>query len=416
MYFVDSHLQLEIPGIDADTQTRFAALFRRLTHVIDEYGRAVRRQNAHNIPVHSLFREQQSAEGEEHYLQNLLKETNPDVRRERMCQRLHLRAELVAAVLWLHEDYVQRCKAVQQLAAELQRLQELLPNQPAGDTRLVAFCVELAGMIRRYKRDFDASDEMLKIKGVEIHHLLKSVNILFDAAKSGASLLHYTSPAPKPATCPFAYLDFKLLLLRTTDSTPEHGELIAALQAALELKNVLEGHKHQYGDAVSWLKRRQFAERLEEAMLPKELQPEWLALRDYSFDQIKQQQVDAEAIYFAATCAFKDWYPLFQSARKRLSDALAASAALLHPLRDHWSQTRAFDTEAGIATYKAMINCIHARYELAHMDKLDESVREEEFQLRDDFDIDTMAYIDSAVELGLQPVKAIIPTPPTGAK
>jgi hypothetical protein len=413
MHHMDFDSRLEIPGVDADTQVRLAALVLKLTKVVDKFGKEEWRHNA-NTPFQSLYRAQQSAETEEQYLQNLLKEADPNERMKRVCYRLKSRAEVVASALWLHEDYLTTRQAVQGLAAELKRLQELLPSQSAGDNRLAAFCIGLAGLIRNWKRDFDARDELLKVKGVEMHHLLEAVNVLFDVAKSGTALRPSGSwdagPAPAGAS-PFSRYDLDLHLIRTAGAAPEHAELIAAVVAVDQARREFEHRRHRYHDAKSRLNRPQFAERLEAVMLPKELQPEWVARWDHTFDTIKQQQMDAEATYFAECSALTDWYPVFQAARQRLVDALAASLALLDPKRDHYNQTRMFDTEAGIATYKAIINCIHARHVLDELDELDASSRKAVAQMTTDFRVDTPAYIAAAIELGSQPIPAIVPTP-----
>lgn len=413
MYNMDFDSRLEVPGVDADTQVRLATLVKKLTRVIDKYGKEEWRHAASDFPFRWLYSAQQSDDSEKGYLQNLLKETDPNERMRRVCFRMHKRAEVVAALLWQHEDYLTTRRAVQGLAAELQRLQELLPSQPAGDNRLAAFCIGLAGLIRNWKRDFDARDEMLKIKGVEIHNLLEAVNVLFDVAKSKTPLSPMSSYGTvPPGMSPFTTLDLDLILIRTAGAAPEHAELISAVEAAIEMRQVFENRKRSYHDAKSRINRPQFAERLEAMMLPEEHQPEWVGRWNYTFDKLKQEQVDAEATYFAEACAFVEWCPVFQAARQRLVDALAKSIALLNPPRDHWSLTRMFDTEAGIATYKAIVNCIVARRELAYMDELDESARKAASQMANDFQVDTPAYIAAAVELGSQPIPAIIPTPP----
>lgn len=411
MYHMDFDSRLEVPGVDADTQVRLAALVRKLTRVVDKFGKEEWRHNA-NTPFQSLYRAQQSAETEEQYLQNLLKESDPNERMKRVCYRLKSRAEVVATALWLHEDYLTTRQAVQGLAAELLRLQDLLPSQPEGDTRLAAFCIGLAGLIRNWKRDFDTRDELLKVKGVEMHHLMEAVNVLFDIAKSATPLRPISSYGAVPdGHSPFSRYDLDLHLIRTAGATPEHAELIAAVIAADQAQREFQHRKHRYHDAKSRLNRPQFAERLEAVMLPKELQPEWVARWDHTFDTIKQQQLDAEATFFAESSALTDWYPVFQAARQRLVDALASSLALLDPKRDHYSQTRMFDTEAGIATYKAIINCIHARHVLDELDELDASSRKAVAQMTNDFRVDTPAYIAAAIELGSQPIPAIVPTP-----
>lgn len=358
MYFHELDLSnpaLQVTGLDADTLARISSLVTKLTTVVDDRG-VVHRRTSHEYRGLDLNLKVARSISEASYhkrLSDIL--NNPDQRLRAMRSQIMNRTELIGLLLHYHEWSVQDHDALTSLTEEVEKLQPRLAGLSHADP-LVGFCVGLSNIVRQHPAAFDLRRELAASGDMSLEYALESVNLLFDVFKTGLG--------------PFeTYHSLSFHPIRVRNPSAAQVELIAALTAGRQMERFFCNMSQISGWITSESNRRQFAHRLELASMPPELLPE--GRRGSTVEDVLSWQQDAEASSLAYRQQMGMWYPVFSAVRTRLSQALSAAQAELDPPRHHWGLVHAFDTEAGLNLYKAVLNCIHVRFELHKLDELD---------------------------------------------
>lgn len=385
MYFHELDLSnpaLQVSGVDADTLARIAALVTKLTTVVDDHGVVHRRSSQHYRGLDLSLKIAKHV-SEAHYHKRLGDVLNNPVERLRtMESQIMRRTELIGLLLHYHERSVQDHEALVALMEEVTKLQPLLAGLSHTDP-LVGFCVGLSSLVRLHPAPFDLRHQLRESSDLTLAYALESVNLVFDVFKTGIG--------------PFeTYHSLSFHPIRVRNPSAAQVELITAVEAARQMERSFGNIRQVNGWVASESNRQQFAQRLEQASMPPELLPE--CQRGSSVESVLSWQQDAEAASLAHRQHMRMWHPVFDAVRARLTQALSAACAELDPPRYQWGLVRAFDTEEGLNLYKAMINCIHARYELQKLDEMDAAFRKlESDQL---CLLDHQAYIAMSMDAG----------------
>jgi hypothetical protein len=381
MYFIEfQHTCLDTLGVDAATLARIDALIKKLAKVIN--GRGTESRLSDDIGV--LYQRLRNCHlwEDERYPRELLENTDEAARLRRVKSQLVRRVELIGVSLTLQDQWRKRAEMLLALAEELANLQVLAEELPA-DHPLVAYCIGLALLIRRFRVDFDLSTELSKVKDLSLVSALQAVNIIFQDGKVGLRNFE-------------AVRNLQLNLFQLSNPSPAQAELAAALvqlqRSSLDL--AIGEHIANSSQVLDWSKE-QLTQRLEASMLPPVLRPDWLATA--TFDEVKRCRDDVVAEFVVSTLIMKSWKGTFDDMRARAENALLQAYAEIQPQNGQYVLLRQFQTQEGIDFYKAMLNCICARHELNRLADLDATYRKMVTDVGD-LSLDNRAYIDAALQ------------------
>ncbi len=380
MFFLElQHTCLELPGADVATLARIAILTRKLTNVVnDRKEEHLQYKDLGELHYRLSTAKQQN---EKLYVQRLLASTDQSHRMSLVKWQLIRRAELIAILLVLHDLYNQRAETLSALANELSKLEASAAARPT-DHPLVAYCLGLASMIRKYQVRFDLAKELSEVEDLELDCVLRAMHTIFEDGKAGLRSFGTLG-------------ELKLNLVRLRNPSPAQEELATSLaplkQPLVEL--AIREHAAFFTRSVNWSKNH-LAARLEASLLPTELRPEWTGSN--TFDELKQFRDDSVADFLASAITMNCWKTAFTEIRARAKDALLAAYAELKPESGKYVLLQQFQTEEGIDFYKAMLNCIYARAELTKLEDLEASYHTIESD-SDNLSLDVRAYISAVL-------------------
>lgn len=345
---------LQVPGVDAETIARIAALVTQLTTVVDDEGIVHRRGSSR---YHDLDTRLKLAKGisEKHYHKRLFDNRNNPVELRRSIHwHMMRRAQLIGLLLHYHERSVQDHEALTSLIDEVTKLQPQLAGLTHSNP-LVGLCVALSGLAATHPAPFDLRKELSDDSDVTLAQALESVNLVFDVMKTGLGTFE-------------TYHSLGFHPIRVRNPSPAQVELLAAIAEARQMHRSFSELKSSCNYSRGEINRTQFARNLEYASVPSDSLPEWQR-GSGTIEQAIAWQQRGEATFLAYAHNIKLRRPALDAVRTRLTEALARACAEHALPRGDWELVRAFDTEDGLNRYKSVLNCIHARFVLHDLDE-----------------------------------------------